>query len=142
MVAEFADEGIRFKYPENWRLEREDSDNGWTISVQSPKTAFWMICYRDDAPTPESMAEGVLAAMREEYPDIDVDDFIDSLAGEPTVGHEMHFFSLDLTNTCWTRSIYSARGTLLVMCQTNDLEWDENEPVLRAMCASLELEEE
>jgi hypothetical protein len=49
---------------------------------------------------------------------------------------------MDLTNTCWTRSFYSARGTVLVLCQINDLELDTNEPILRAMCASLELEDE
>ena len=58
------------------------------------------------------------------------------------VGHDIQFFSLDLTNTCWTRSIDSAIGTLLVLCQSNDLELEEYEPVLRAICASLTVEEE
>ena len=58
------------------------------------------------------------------------------------VGHDIQFFSLDLTNTCWTRSFYSARGTVLVMCQTSDLELEKNEPVLRAICASLEAEQD
>jgi hypothetical protein len=58
------------------------------------------------------------------------------------VGHDIRFFSLDLTNTCWTRSFYSARGTVLVLCQTNDLELETNEPVLRAICASLEVDDE
>ena len=33
-------------------------------------------------------------------------------------------------------------GTVLVLCQTNDLELEEYEPVLRAICASLRVEEE
>ena len=57
-------------------------------------------------------------------------------------GHDISFFSLDLTNTCWTRSFYSGAGTVLVLCQANDLELDDYEPVLRAICASLEVEEE
>ena len=40
MVETFEDDGIRFRYPENWRLEREDTDTGWTVVVQSPETAF------------------------------------------------------------------------------------------------------
>ena len=44
MVAEFDAPGIRFKYPENWQLEREDNEAGWTVSVQSPETAFLMLC--------------------------------------------------------------------------------------------------
>ena len=32
MVAEFEDAGIRFKYPENWQLEREENEAGWTVT--------------------------------------------------------------------------------------------------------------
>ena len=77
-----------------------------------------------------------------DYPDLEVDDCLDSLAGQPAVGHEMRFISLDLTNTCWTRCIYTPEGTALVMWQANDLEADTNEPVLRAICASLEVDED
>jgi hypothetical protein len=31
---------------------------------------------------------------------------------------------------------------MLVLCQINDLELETNEPILRAICASLELEDE
>jgi hypothetical protein len=142
MVAEYEEAGIRFKYPENWRLEREDNDSGWTITVQSPETAFLMLCLREDMPRTDELAETALEALREEYPDLEADDCVDSLAGQPAIGHDIRFFSLDLTNTCWTRSFNSFQGTLLLMCQLCDLETETNEPVLRAMCASLELEDE
>jgi hypothetical protein len=88
------------------------------------------------------MTETALAALREEYPDLEAEDSIASIAGQPAVGHDIQFFSFDLTNTCWTRSFYTAGGTALVLCQTNDLELATHEPVLRAMCASMELEDE
>jgi hypothetical protein len=142
MAAVFDETGIRFRYPENWRLEREENETGWTVSVQSPGTAFLMLCFRDDMPATDDMAETALAALREDYPDLEADDCVDSIAGQPAVGHDIRFFSFDLTNTCWTRCFYSSRGTVLLMCQLNDLESDTSEPVLRAMCASLELEDE
>jgi hypothetical protein len=142
MAAQFDDEGIRFRYPENWRLEREDSEEGWTISLQSPGTAFLMLCLREDMPTPDSMLDSVLTAMKDDYPELEADDRVESIAGQPAVGHDIRFFSLDLTNTCWTRSFYTPRGTLLLLCQTNDLELEEAGPVLKAICASLELEED
>jgi len=141
MVETFEDEGIRFRYPENWRLEREDTDTGWTVVVQSPETAFAMISL-NESPSVENMAETALAAMREDYPDLDVDACVDSVAGRPAVGYDIRFFSLDLTNTCWIRSFYCSRGTMVVMCQVNDLELETNEPVLRAICASLEVDDE
>jgi hypothetical protein len=142
MVETFEDEGIRFRYPENWRLEREDTDTGWTVVVQSPDTAFAMISLNDESPSVETTAEAALATMREEYPDLDADSCVDSIAGRPAVGHDIRFFSLDLTNTCWIRSFYCSRGTIVVLCQVNDLELEINEPVLRAICASLEVDDE
>ena len=117
MAARFDDGGIHFLYPENWRLEREDM------------------------PTTDEVAESALAALREEYPELEAEERVESLAGQPAVGHDINFFSLDLTNTCWTRSFYSARGTVLVLCQTSDLEPARNEQVLRAICASLRVDD-
>ena len=142
MLGEFQDGGIRFRYPENWRLEREDNEAGWTVSLHSPDTAFLMISLRPDMPSVDQLAETALATLREEYPDLEADDCIESLAGQPAVGHDIRFFSFDLTNTCWTRSFYSSRGTIFVLCQANDLELEMNEPVLRAICASLQVDDE
>ena len=126
MAARFDDGGIRFQYPENWRLEREENETGWTVSLQSPGTAFMMVCLREDLPTPDQVAEAALDALREEYPELEADDCVDNLAGQPAIGHDIRFISLDLTNTCWTRSFYSAEGTVLVLCQANDLELEEH----------------
>jgi hypothetical protein len=142
MAAQFDDGGIRFQYPENWRLEREESDAGWTVSLQSPGTAFMMVCLREDLPTPDQLADAALDALREDYPELEADDCVDNLAGQPAIGHDIRFISLDLTNTCWTRSFYTSEGTILVLCQANDLELEEHEPVLRAICKSLEVDEE
>jgi hypothetical protein len=142
MPAEFHDGGLHFRYPENWQLERQDSEDGWTVSVQSPDTAFLMICLREDMPSTNQLADAALEALKEEYKELEADDCIESLAGQPAVGHDIRFFSLDLPNTCWTRSFYSAQGTVLVVCQINDLELAKNEPVLKAMCASLKVDVE
>ncbi len=142
MVVQFDQDGIQFRYPENWRLEREENEEGWTVSLQSPDTAFLMICYRDDQPDHGDVAATALAALKDEYDELEADDCVDSVAGQPAVGHDIRFFSFDLTNTCWTRSFYSAQGTVLVMCQVNDLELEKNEPILRAICKSLELTED
>jgi hypothetical protein len=142
MVVRFDKDGIQFRYPEYWRLEREDNEEGWTVSLQSPDTAFLMICYRDDRPDPDDVAATALSALKEEYEELEADDCVDSIAGQPAVGHDIRFFSFDLTNTCWTRSFLSSNGTVLVMCQVNDLELEKHEPVLRAICKSLELTEE
>ena len=137
MVAEFENGGVRFKYPSNWGLERDDSDSGWAVTIQSPETAFFLLSFRDDGSDPAELIETALKTLREDYPDLEAEDCVDSLAGQPALGHNIQFYSLDLTNTCWTRSLYCSGGTLLLLCQFNDLEQEKYEPVMRAMCASL-----
>ena len=137
MALRFQQDGVSFRYPENWRLERETTADGWTATVQSPDTAFVVVSCDHSMPTAEEMAEAALEALRAEYPSLEAMPCIETLAGQMAVGHDVRFFSLDLTNTCWTRCLHTDDGTLLVMCQTNDLEMEKNEPVLRAICASL-----
>ena len=141
MPAEFDEAGIRLKYPENWTFSKEATEEGWTVMIQSPETAFLLLTLRKDSPGPEVLVETALAALREDYADLEADTALDTLAGQPAIGHDIRFFSLDLTNTCWTRSIEVVQGTILVMCQFTDLESEIHQAVLRAMCASLEVEE-
>lgn len=142
MSKQFNEGGLSFRYPENWTLEREDGDHGWTVSLQSPDTAFVILSCDEEMPEREDVAETVLDALRADYPDLEAEPCIDTLAGQMAVGHNIQFISFDLTNTCWTRSFYCDSGTILVMCQSNDLEMEQNEPVLRAICASLAVGEE
>jgi hypothetical protein len=137
----FQANGIRFQYPDSWQLTREDAETGWTVSVESPETAFFMLTFDDQMPEVGLVAQTVLDALRADYPDLEAEDAVESIAGQPALGHDIRFFSLDLTNTCRTRSFYSDAGTILVMWQTNDLELDDVEPVFRAICASLRVEE-
>src|SRR5271163_4162407 len=104
MAAQFDHGGIRFLYPENWRMEREDNADGWTVSVQSPQTAFLLLTVDEELPGTDEMLAATLEAMKADYPDLEVEDCVDSVAGLPAVGHNIRFISLDLTNTCWTRS--------------------------------------
>lgn len=142
MPAHFDQDGIGFSYPENWVLEREDNPNGWTVSLQSPDTAFFMVSYDVDMPEMEVVAETALEALQAEYPDLEAEECVESIAGQPAVGYDIRFFAFDLTNTCWARSFFGPRGTFLVMWQANDLELERNEPILRAICASLTVEED
>ena len=53
MTKLFQEDGISFRYPANWVLEREEGDGGWTVSVQSPDTAFLVVA----APEPDALRE-------------------------------------------------------------------------------------
>src|ERR1017187_1425806 len=120
----FEADGIRFQYPDSWKLTREDAESGWTVTVQSPATAFFLVTFDDKMPDVDLVTQTVLDALRADYPDLEADDALESLARQPAIGHDIRFFSLDLTNTCHTRCFCSDAGTVLMMWQANDLELD------------------
>ena len=54
MSQEYQADGISFRYPDNWRLDREESADGWTVLLQSPGTAFLTLtCDQSGASTEE-----------------------------------------------------------------------------------------
>lgn len=141
MPGTFAEEGIRFAYPDNWTMTRDENPSGWTVTLQSPATAFLMITFDREMPEADLMIETALDAMKEEYATLEFEPVAESIAGQPAIGHDIRFFSFDLTNTCGTRSFYSETGTVLLFWQTSDLELETTELVLQAVRASLKLEE-
>jgi hypothetical protein len=140
VVKQFKQDGVVFQYPSDWRLEREETESGWTATVQSPQTAFLVVSVNSDGPPPKQTAQTALEALRSEFPDLDAEPRVDTLAGRTAIGHDVNFFSLDLSNTAWTRSRSIADGTLLVWWQANDLDLPELGPVLNAILASLRVE--
>jgi hypothetical protein len=87
------------------------------------------------------VADTVLDALRADYPELEADDAVESIAGQPALGHNIRFFSFDLTNSCCTRSFYCETGTILLMWQANDLELETVEPIFKAIVASLRIDE-
>jgi hypothetical protein len=141
-MKDFNEDGLSFSYPEDWKMEREDDADGWTVSLQSAGTAFAMIRLDQEMPTTEAVAMTALEALKDDYPALEAQSAIDMLAGEMAVGHDVEFFSLDMGTTCWTRSFYGAAGTVLVMCQVSDIDQETYEPALRGICASMRSEAE
>lgn len=143
MIRTFERDGIRFQYPANWVLETEDGGDGeWSVSVQSPETAFLLMTLRPDADNAAELADQTLAALKAEYKELDETNAVGTFAGQLAIGHDIDFLTLDIPVTCWTRCSQTLAGPLLVMCQVTELERERNEPVLRAICASMTIEDE
>ncbi len=64
MIKEFSQGGVSFHYPDNWTLELEEADGGWTVTLQSKETAFFVITLDATMPAPEEMAKTALEALR------------------------------------------------------------------------------
>ena len=139
MIPIYENAVIRFAYPEGWTVDETESEDGPTISLQSPFSMFLFITLYDCSRTAQDVADQALGAMQEEYAEMDVEPAAEMIAERAAVGHDVNFFSLDLTNTCWIRALTASRHTVLLFAQANDLDLETAEPTLRAIFASLKL---
>jgi hypothetical protein len=142
MFKEFSQDGLSFSYPEDWTLEREDTTAGWTVTLQSPGTAFAVVSLDSDLErTTEEVALAALETLKQDYPKLEATAAVDTVAGELAIGHDIEFITLDATITCWTRCFYGMAGVVLVLCQVSGMDEADYEPALRAICASMRSEE-
>ncbi len=137
----FEKDGLRFQYPENWQVETEENAEGWTVNVVSPATAFLMLSYQPGLIDPTPLMDEALAVLQKEYKDCESEEVSDTIAKSPATGLDVNFISLDLTNTCWLRGLALAGGSLFIMSQCTDGELNLNGRVMKAMIASLEIED-
>jgi hypothetical protein len=141
MLDTFERDGVRFRYPGDWQLETESNGGGWTASIQSPATAFVVVTFVPGVEDPGELVEAAVEGLRADYPDLDAEDAVDTIAGQPALGADVNFVHFDLTNTCWVRAVPAADGAVLVMAQCTDDELPDQGEALKSVLASLTVEE-
>ena len=141
MTETFQHGNVTFKYPVGWQLSTDDAGDGWTATLSSTETAFILVSLQPDADDLQQVADETLAALRAEYPDLDAEEVVDTLAGQPAIGHDIDFLTVDTSVTAWTRCIDTLAGPLLVLCQTSEFDRKRNGPVLRAIADSINIDE-
>ena len=136
--AEFDEFGVRFRYPAGWEVEVSEDGPRATVALQSPSgPAFVMVTLDEEGPPPAELADEALAAMREEYPTLEVVPALETIDGHPAIGHDLEFISLDVPNTCAIRCFRTPRRTVLIFAQWSDIEAEDPELQIRALIRSL-----
>ncbi len=134
--------GLVFDYPDDWALEL-DADGGSeaggspAVTLLSPGGGFWSVSRHEGDGNARLLAEAVVAQMRSEYQDIDIEAASDSIGGHLLPGFDFNFYCLDLTNTASVRTLQASGSLHVVFCQADDREWDRVATVFAAMTTSL-----
>jgi hypothetical protein len=138
MSATYHKLGVQFLYPENWELlESDPREDPRTITVQSDTGAFWSITLYSPAIDPASLAETALAALQEEYEELEVEPVSESIGGIPAAGFEVQFYVEQLVAAARIRVFEIESRLVLLLCQAEDREFDRLGPVFEAMTVSL-----
>lgn len=138
MPAIYENFGVRFLYPENWSII-DVEDDGWpqTVTVQSPQTSFWSLhVYPPDSELKPIVTE-LIAAIQEEFRDIEVLPAKETFAETPTTGVDLAFFYLDLLVEAKIRCLRTPSSTLVWLYQAESREFETSEAVFQAITISM-----
>lgn len=139
MTGTFEDCGILFRYPEDWELDVTEEGALTTIALHSTTgPAFALVTLDETRPDPGEVLQQALEVMRDEYPELDATPARESIGGYPAQGHDVEFFSLDMTSTCAIRCLQTHRRTVLFFGQWSDIEGDEAGEILADLRRSFE----
>ncbi len=141
-MSTFERDRIAIRYPADWIIETQDGpeDGGWTVVVQSPDTAFFMMSLLPEARDPAELANQSFDALKGEYKELDWEDVMETICGQPAIGYNADFLTVDTATSCRVRCLDTFAGPLLLLWQVSDFDRDQNDPVLRDIVKSLNVE--
>ena len=129
-------DNLCFSFPESWELDKEATTNhADSVSVVSPEGGFWCVRRELNETAVTSVLEQAVKAMQEVYPELEVENTVENIAGEQLPGIDMHFFCLDLTGTASVRILETLSGKYVIFSQAEELE--ELKPICSAITTSL-----
>lgn len=140
----FERDRILIRYPESWSVETADDpeSGGWTVTISSSDTAFFMMSLQPDANDSGDLSDQTLETMRSEYKEFDAEEVMETICGLPAIGFNADFLTVDTVSFCRVRCLNTFAGPLLLLSQVSEFDRDQNDPALRAIVASLDVEAE
>ena len=129
--------GVRFLYPDNWELTDEQGmESPYSVGLQTPQGGMWLLQIHSSG-EPLELAAEALRTMREEYAELEADSLVERIEGHDAVGFEMRFYYLDFVVMAKIVSVKRGDLSLVVLCQAEDRDYDQLEPIFKAVLISL-----
>lgn len=130
--------GIRFLYPENWSVSEDQVDlRAPSVSLATPGGGFWSLHVHGATADPHELLAEVVRTMQQEYESLEAEEVAESIGGFDAVGRDMDFYCLDLIVSARARCFRAGQRMLLILYQAEQREFDDLEPVFRAITLSL-----
>ena len=139
MPKEFNENGVRFLYPENWRLEKHPALDGLVcaLTLEAPSGALWTLNVEEGLRDTVEVAESVRKTLCEEYDETEAEPYQGKWGDLESQGFELHFYVIEMVARALIECVQFKNRTYLVMTQAEVRDYDELAPVFEALCASL-----
>ena len=139
MTATYDKLGLKFLYPENWKLiDEADPDVPHVVSLEGPDgSSTWTVHLYPHETDGEALLKESLATLMETYEDCEISKIEGELAGFTANGVEAMFYCLDFLIQAQLRIVKTREHVLLVWVQAEDRDFDEKRIVFEAISTSL-----
>lgn len=138
MTATFEKHGLRFLYPESWRLaEFSEAEGFHEVSLESPEGSIWSVSVFPAEAQPQQLVESCLQALKQQYNDLEASDFEGEYNGFQATGFDADFYCLDFLVTAQTRTLQHNGKTFSFFCQAESRDFEKNRDVFNAITLSL-----
>lgn len=129
---------VRLIYAEGWKITEDELDaEPRTLSFRSPSGGIWELMIYGDQREIAELASEALSVMRSEYENLESTSYATEFVEVPATGYEIYFYHLDLLVHCRIIGAKFGDKTALMLWQAEDRDFDELEPVFRAMATTL-----
>lgn len=137
MTAIYEKLGVRFMYPANWEVVDDDpAGDPRTIAVHNQTGAFWSITAYRSGVGADEIASTALAALREEYADLEAEPRSEKIGQVDATGYEVQFYVEPFVAAARIRAFEHDSQMVLLLCQAEDQEFDRLQRVFDAMTLS------
>ena len=136
MPATFDAFGLRFMYPDNWKVvdrAEDEGDNGVTLEL--PSGGFFSIEQLQQGQREDDVFEAVARSIEEEYGEVERDD-VATTDGSTTV--DFQFYYLDLLIVSRTKIVDIGATTLCIQMQAESRDFEENQLVFEAILKQIQ----
>jgi len=139
MTAVYDKLGLKFLYPENWKLiDDAESESRHVVTLETPDgSCSWAVHVYPANADRNAILKEILATMQETYEDLEVAKHETELGGQPATGVETMFYCLDFLIRAQLHFVETEKHLLLFESQAEDREFDKHIQVFQAISFSL-----
>jgi hypothetical protein len=138
MTATYEKHGLKFLYPENWKLtDGQDIELPYQVEIEAPCGGIWSVnVFPGDADADELLADAV-KGLQDTYEDMEIADAEADFTDFDSRGVDAYFYCLDFLVMARIRVIATERYKLVLLFQAESRDFEGYHDVFRAITTSL-----
>ena len=134
MPATFDSFGIKFLYPDNWKVtDRAEDESSDGVTLELPSGGFFTIEREHEGQIEEEIIEEMSDSFEQEYGEVEREDFQLTDAGLEERAVDFRFYYLDLVIVSRLIIMHLHGSTFLFQMQAESRDFDANQMVFAAI---------